>query len=135
MNSTWFLVLRLIAVGLTVYAGNVLATVLELRGECILHASCVHVGGSTVAVVGDSGMGKSTVAALFCAEGAQLVSDDALRIDCADGNPICYRGTGQIRLRPAAARYAGSRGTSSSTPTAARCRPPRSDLRSPAAAW
>jgi ABC-type glutathione transport system ATPase component len=35
----------------------------------MLHASCVEVGGATVAVVGESGMGKSTLAALFCAAG------------------------------------------------------------------
>jgi hypothetical protein len=83
--------------------GNVLASLLTLQGECVLHASGVRVRGSTFAILGASGVGKSTLAALFCAGGAELISDDLLRITSNGGPPRCYTGTAQIRLRPNAA--------------------------------
>ena len=89
-------------------SGAILAMVLELRGTSILHASCVETDSLTVALVGDSGKGKSTVTALLCADGARLVSDDALRVELVSGEAICYPGTGQIRLRPSAAGLAAN---------------------------
>jgi hypothetical protein len=89
-----------------VLTGNVLASILGLQGECVLHASALRADGWTLAIVGASGMGKSTLAAVFCAAGAQLVSDDLLRIDSNGGRPHCYSGTTQIRLRPKAAELA-----------------------------
>jgi len=44
----------------------------------VLHASCVARDGIAIALVGPSGSGKSTLATLFCRQGWQLVSDDAL---------------------------------------------------------
>jgi hypothetical protein len=89
-----------------ILTGNVLASLLGLQGECVLHASAVRVDGWNLAIVGPSGVGKSTLAAVFCAAGAQLVSDDVLRIDRDGGRPRCYTGTAQIRLRPKAAQLA-----------------------------
>jgi hypothetical protein len=86
--------------------GNVLASLLALQGECVLHASGVRANGRTLAIVGASGLGKSTLAALFCAGGAELVSDDFLRILSNGGVPRCYTGTAQIRLRPNSAKLA-----------------------------
>jgi len=86
--------------------GNVLASVLTLQGECVLHASGVRANGRTLAILGASGVGKSTLAALFCAAGAKLVSDDLLRIASNGGPPRCYTGTAQIRLRPGAVELA-----------------------------
>src|SRR5213078_1131320 len=87
-------------------AGNVLASLLALQGECVLHASGVRADAWTLAILGASGVGKSTLAALFCAAGAKLVSDDLLRIVSNGGPPRCYSGTAQIRLRPSAAELA-----------------------------
>lgn len=89
-----------------VLVGNVLASLLGLQGECVLHASAVRADDWTLAILGASGMGKSTLAALFCAAGAELVSDDLLRVDCAGRRPRCYTGTAQIRLRTKAAELA-----------------------------
>jgi hypothetical protein len=86
--------------------GNVLASLLALQGECVLHASGVRADAWTLAILGASGVGKSTLAALFCAGGAALVSDDLLRITSNGGPPSCYTGTTQIRLRPNAAALA-----------------------------
>jgi len=80
-------------------AGNVLACLLTLSGELVLHASAVEIDGGALAFVGGSGMGKSTLAALLCAEGARLVCDDVLRL-ASDGDGLrCFPGTGEIRLR------------------------------------
>ncbi len=82
--------------------GNVIASVRMLSGECVLHASAVEVNRRAVAFVGHSGMGKSTLAALSCAAGARLVTDDLLRVSLAKHGAFCHRGTAAIRLRPSA---------------------------------
>jgi hypothetical protein len=43
-----------------------------------LHATCVTVGGSAIAFIGDTGFGKSTLAGAFLVAGHQLVTDDML---------------------------------------------------------
>jgi hypothetical protein len=83
-------------------AGTVSAFLLALRGHVILHASAVLVDGSALAFVGQSGRGKSTVAALMCVDGAELVTDDVLRVDT--GSPVtCVGGAPELRLREKAA--------------------------------
>ncbi len=54
----------------------------HLLGHLGLHASAVAVDGETIAFVGASGRGKSTLAAYACSvRGAALVSDDALALE------------------------------------------------------
>jgi hypothetical protein len=80
--------------------GNLLATVLALRGETVLHASAVEQDGRAVAFVAHSGMGKSTLAALACACGARFVSDDVLRFAPNRGGTVdCWPGGMENRLR------------------------------------
>lgn len=80
-------------------AGNLLATVLGLRGETVLHASAVDRGGFAVAFVAHSGRGKSTLAALACAQGARFVTDDLLRMTFDESGVRCLRGSTENRLR------------------------------------
>ena len=54
-------------------SGLVMATILMLRGHLVLHASAVEHSGAAVAVVGRSGMGKSTVSAILCRNGSRLI--------------------------------------------------------------
>jgi hypothetical protein len=91
---------------LILLAGNVLSSVLTLQGECVLHASGIQIDGSALAIVGASGMGKSTMTALLCAAGARLISDDVLRLESSTEGTECFAGTSLIRLRPAAAELA-----------------------------
>lgn len=87
--------------------GAGLATVLALAGRCVLHASAVAVDGRAIAFVGSSGGGKSTLAAAACAGGAELISDDVLRLDPGRGDGwSAYRGTTRIRLRDGRAQVA-----------------------------
>jgi hypothetical protein len=97
-------------------AGNLLATVLGLRGETVLHASAVEREGSAVAFVAHSGMGKSTLAALACMQGARFVTDDLLRLSYADGGVRCLRGSRENRLRRDVAELSES-GADASTRT------------------
>lgn len=48
--------------------------------EQFLHASCVSIGGVGVLLLGDSGSGKSDLALRLIDTGAQLVSDDQVRM-------------------------------------------------------
>ena len=83
-----------------VLGGMGLATVLMLRGHLLLHASAVAVGGRAVAMVGRSGMGKSTVATLLCEAGGLMVTDDVLRVDLPPDGAVAQRGSSEARLRP-----------------------------------
>lgn len=86
-------------------AGTVSAFLLTLGGATVLHASAVAVDGVALAFVGQSGRGKSTVAALMCLGGADLVTDDVLAV--SSGPPVtCVGGATELRLRAAAAHLA-----------------------------
>lgn len=92
------------AMGGVLVGGTVLAYVLMLRGEVVLHASAVDVGGQAVAFVGSSGMGKTTLATMMCRDGGLLITDDVLRLSRgAAGEYGCALGATELRLRAAAA--------------------------------
>jgi hypothetical protein len=86
-----------------VTAGSVLAAVLMLRGSTVLHAAAVRLDETATVIVGHSGSGKSTVAALLCAAGGRLFSDDVLRISATSQGFQATRGSDRLRLRPGAA--------------------------------
>lgn len=82
--------------------GAMLAFYLGLAGSSVLHASAVEVGSTSVAFVGGTGMGKSTLAAWACTRGARFVCDDLLRLGA--GTPPAWVGCSpELRLRPGAA--------------------------------
>lgn len=57
--------------------GAVNALIGDLQGRLSIHASSVSLGSRAVAMLGESGAGKSTAAAQLCAlHGARLLSDD-----------------------------------------------------------
>ena len=47
-------------------------------GEQVVHASCVKIGTSGIAFTGDSGWGKSTIAAYFNNRSCRILTDDCL---------------------------------------------------------
>lgn len=86
--------------------GPVLAVALALRGRPPLHASAVATHAGAVAFAGPSGAGKTTLAAMACAAGAHLLSDDTLALEL-DGDVITAApGSTQLRLRPGVASLA-----------------------------
>ena len=86
--------------------GNVAAVIMSLAGEYPLHASAVATPAGAIAFLGSVNSGKSTLAALCCAAGARLVTDDLLRLAPDSGGFRCLPGPDQVRLRPAAAAVA-----------------------------
>jgi hypothetical protein len=72
------------AVGLAL-AGPVALYALHRRGRPSLHATAIHHERQTIAFLGDQGQGKSTMAAGFVADGATLLTDDALPLEDIDG--------------------------------------------------
>ncbi|GAA0335997.1 phosphoenolpyruvate carboxykinase (ATP) [Micropruina glycogenica] len=79
--------------------GTLLSLLLFLRGTSVWHGSAVDVAGEAIGFVGHSGQGKTTMATLFCAEGASVVTDDVLVIDEAGTRPTVRRGSRELRLR------------------------------------
>ena len=57
---------------------QVVPRLLSYNGHLIIHASCIHIGKSAIAFCGESGWGKSTLAAFFHSNGYPLVTDDCL---------------------------------------------------------
>lgn len=80
-------------------SGTVLSVALMLLGHPVLHASAVERDGVSLALLGRSGQGKSTLATMLCAAGGRLVTDDVLRVDWVDELAHCRLGVTEIRLR------------------------------------
>lgn len=93
----------------TVLVGIGLGLLLHRRGIVCLHGSVVLMDGRAIALLGESGAGKSTAAAALVASGGSLISDDiaALRPD-GDGFAVAW-GCANVRLdRAASARIIGT---------------------------
>ena len=74
--------------------GQVIPLVAALRGLEVLHASAVVRGGLAFAFAGDSGVGKSTLAARLALRGNDLLADDVLTVSLGDsGEPQGHRGS------------------------------------------
>lgn len=79
--------------------GTLLSLLLFLRGTSVFHGSAVDVNGDGIGFVGHSGQGKTTMATLFCGEGASVITDDVLVVDSGDSCPAVRRGSRELRLR------------------------------------
>jgi hypothetical protein len=60
------------------YLNQVMPLALSRQGKLVLHGSAVDIGGQGVAFLGESGRGKSTLAASFASEGTRFLTDDGL---------------------------------------------------------
>lgn len=61
--------------------GSGLGTILHQRGHLVLHANAVRVGEGAVLFAGNSGAGKSSVAAAFHRQGFEVISDDVVALN------------------------------------------------------
>lgn len=74
---------------------------LATRGYLVLHASAVVLeNGYTVAFLGNSGFGKSTLASSFHRNGAQLIDDDSILLEPCETGVTAIGGYPGIRLFP-----------------------------------
>jgi hypothetical protein len=64
--------------------GSCMGALLMQRGILPLHGSAVVVDGRAYAFVGESGAGKSTIAAAFAKQGFALLSDDVIALSFGD---------------------------------------------------
>jgi len=88
--------IELIAILIT---GTVVAYLLSADGRLVLHASAVEVGGRSLAFVGQSGQGKTTMATLICADGYPLVADDLLPVSPNGGEIMSVPVGTELRVR------------------------------------
>jgi hypothetical protein len=86
--------------------GTVTSLLLTVRGYAVLHGSAVTWGGATVAFMGPTGKGKTTMAALCCAAGARFVTDDLVPLVSSDGAMASLGLSSELRLRQAAGELA-----------------------------
>lgn len=81
--------------------GVTMGVLLHQRGTLALHASAVAVDGGAVAFLGQSGEGKSTMAARLHQRGHNLLTDDILALDLGIADlPQAWPGFSQLKLWP-----------------------------------
>jgi hypothetical protein len=78
--------------------GPVLAIVLYQLGAVVLHASAVEIDGAAVLFSGESGWGKSSLAAALHARGHRVITDDVTALFFQDGEYVVPGGPGQLKL-------------------------------------
>lgn len=71
---------------------------LTLQGEETLHATVLEMDGRAVGLLGQSGAGKSTLAAYLISHGADLITDDMLRVGFDDDTMLAYPGPYRLKL-------------------------------------
>lgn len=88
----------------TYLLGQALSFALIRQGLDPLHATVVTVDGGGAAFLGDSGYGKSSLAAAFLSAGHRLVTDDLLVLTEHGHELSAHPGPPRLKLYPAAAR-------------------------------
>lgn len=84
--------------------GQALSFALVKRGFEPLHATVVVVDNAAVAFLGDSGFGKSSLAASFLDAGHRVLTDDLLLLQAMASCVLAYPGAPRIKLMPKTAR-------------------------------
>jgi len=84
--------------------GPVFAVLLHQRKYLILHASAVSLDGEAVIFLGNTGDGKSTIAASLLELGHQFLADDIAAVQTAGvSHPLIFGGFPHLKLWPDAA--------------------------------
>jgi hypothetical protein len=85
---------------LTYFLGQVLSYCLLARGIEPLHATAIVVNERAIAFLGDSGYGKSTLAATFLQKGYALLTDDVLALEFKVEKVWARPGIARVKLNP-----------------------------------
>ncbi len=80
--------------------GQVLGFALRLRGTLCLHACVVRIGQQAIAIVGETGAGKSTTAAALARRGHSILSDDIAVLNDRRDRFLVQPGYPRVRLWP-----------------------------------
>jgi hypothetical protein len=81
--------------------GRVLPWASLLRGREVLHASAVRIGDRAVALIADSGGGKTSLAARLVLRGGGFLTDDVLALESRREAVLAHPGAAIVALRPA----------------------------------
>jgi len=93
--------------------GHVMSFVLVKQGYEPLHATAIAIGNIAVALLGDCGRGKSTLAASLVAAGYQILTDDLLLLRHINGVLCGFPGPPRLKLfRHVAQRFLPEQGQS-----------------------
>lgn len=91
--------------------GPIMATIMHLRGNLILHGSALEVGGKAVVFLGDKGAGKSTMAGAMATAGHALITDDVIAVGVDGAHaPTVVSAYPTIKLSDAAIESFGAEG-------------------------
>ena len=83
--------------------GPVLGGLLRLRGGTSLHGCVVEIGSQAVALLGNAGVGKSTLAATLAQRGHAVLSDDVVALEeRGRGQWFAQPGYPRLRVEPGA---------------------------------
>jgi hypothetical protein len=72
---------------------------LNHSGKLVLHAAAIVSNGKAVALSGESGRGKSTLAASFAHQGYPFLTDDGLHLEPTAGGYLAIPSLDSVRLR------------------------------------
>jgi len=89
----------------TILLGPILAVLLRQRGLAVIHASAVVINGGAVAILGQSGWGKSTLATAFYKRGYGVITDDVMAVNVNGSRVKVLPGYPSIKLFPDSARF------------------------------
>jgi hypothetical protein len=88
--------------------GPAFGALFHQRGDLPLHASAIEVGDGCVIFLGQTGSGKSTMAAAFAERGHRVLSDDVCRISFENGQaPVVNPGLPHMKILDDAADQLG----------------------------
>jgi hypothetical protein len=82
------------------FVDQILPLVLAAQGKTVLHASAVSTPYGAVAFIGETGFGKSTLAASFSVNGQPALTDDCLLVEEVDGVWTGHPSYRELRLWP-----------------------------------
>ena len=80
--------------------GRVLPWASLLRGREVLHAGAVRIGDRAIALVADSGVGKTSLTVQLVLRGGGFVTDDVLAIEPRPEAVTVHPGAGIVAIRP-----------------------------------
>ena len=80
------------------YLNQIYPLALSRQMELVLHGAAVEVGESAIAILGLSGMGKSTLTASFAQHGWRFLTDDGLRLEWSTNGILAVPSHPSIRL-------------------------------------
>jgi len=87
--------------------GSVFGALLYLRGFIPLHGCAVKTSDGVATFMGESGVGKSTLAAAFYQSGYQLFADDVTAVKLQDGRFEVWPSPHRLRLLPETLEWLG----------------------------